>query len=835
EDIDRLIASNSELLSSKAGSDPMMQELELKKTEVSRLESELTKLQTSKTELEGVFSKYKDESQRSKEELRKANVQESLDALTKKDEIIKEISLESSNELEKLRKELHEVKTRGETDLENLKSLHGSSLSKMEGEHAGQLSDIKDKHVQAMEEMEAKISELRDGKNVELLEENGRLQKDLSASEGRVKSLSDELDNTLRQRNQVQKNLEEKLQELDRLHEAAKSAANSKALENDLEKEIVSLRERERSQKDLEAQMIRYQKELQSEIKRMEDSLHEKEGLIQNLGRESEAKALEIKMNAERFDRQISDLKQDLEMKIRLERDREKAHTELKRQSIEYQKKLQEQIGEKEGYLAAAKDEISCFESKIGNLNNLHAREVERLSNRISELTQAVKDLEERRDLDGDITEKTLKECDVLRETLKTKEDELISLQNLSCNACPTLQTEVDVLKKDIMDKEASLRNSKADKDKANTERDGLNNKINELETSNTRLEKKLSDKASELNDLQNELKDKMSSSYHLEETKAANDALNSKLSEIESSNTRLQEEISKKLEENNALQSKVQELQASSSRLEASKAENDALKRQVNELQSSLVRLEEEAAIQISENGSLNSQISEVTSSFQTLQEEKSHMSKESNALKMRFHESAGSQSRLQEELEAKGRENEVLLSEGHQLKSALVEKDTLLRNLREEMDMEAEERFSEAQELYESERKDYVSSIDELSTKVLKLQEEIASHSWGGWDSEPIDLQINGDSELREPLVIPEDSPIATLKISNHQNSHHRHSYACSLEEAAEFEYLKNICINTCWAKSPPPWPRSLPPSSSLSRSKYKRSWTTKSKSDP
>ncbi|CAB4068369.1 unnamed protein product [Lepeophtheirus salmonis] len=409
EELDKLKLENADLNKKFQGESPSLLALEEKKQEVIKLETELGNLLVAKQELE----------------VKRQHQTELMEAVSKKEEMIKAISLESSNEIEKLKKELHEVKTNAEANLENLKSIHESLIQKIENNYATSTSEIENKHLKEIENMNSRISELREGKNVEFQEKKKIQNFKKTYLLWKINS-SWFLMNYPRQfgkRIRFKKIWRKKLQEIDRMKD--KNRKDFENSINEFEKENATLREREKSQKDLQAQMITYQKELQGQIKRLEDRDEEKDIIIYDLRADSANKSLEITKNAEKFDQQITDLKQDLEMKIRLERERENAHTELKRQSIEYQKKLQEQLQEKENMLSVTKAEIDCLEGKLFNLNNLHSREVDRLSNSISELSQTIKELEEHRDYHADFQEKTLNESDKLNAHLATLNENL--------------------------------------------------------------------------------------------------------------------------------------------------------------------------------------------------------------------------------------------------------------------------------------------------------------------------------------------------------------------------------------------------------------------------
>uniref|UniRef100_A0A0K2UYC5 GRIP domain-containing protein n=1 Tax=Lepeophtheirus salmonis TaxID=72036 RepID=A0A0K2UYC5_LEPSM len=711
EELDKLKLENADLNKKFQGESPSLLALEEKKQEVIKLETELGNLLVAKQELEGSFNQYKKEQEIEIESVKRQHQTELMEAVSKKEEMIKAISLESSNEIEKLKKELHEVKTNAEANLENLKSIHESLIQKIENNYATSTSEIENKHLKEIENMNSRISELREGKNVEFQEKNTKLQKDLSSLENQFKLVSDELSETIRQKNQVQKNLEEKLQEIDRMKD--KNRKDFENSINEFEKENATLREREKSQKDLQAQMITYQKELQGQIKRLEDRDEEKDIIIYDLRADSANKSLEITKNAEKFDQQITDLKQDLEMKIRLERERENAHTELKRQSIEYQKKLQEQLQEKENMLSVTKAEIDCLEGKLFNLNNLHSREVDRLSNSISELSQTIKELEEHRDYHADFQEKTLNESDKLNAHLATLNENL-KMQ----------EKEICILK----ESERSLTSLLKEKESKDCD-----------ECSSLR---------SDLKSINNEMQSLLNEEKNLREKVEEHD---STLKELNSSNKNLEEDLINKNNDIEILQEKETELR-----------EN---------LNNQVLLLEEKE------------------SSINKLTEERNSLKDKLQSI-VEDHKKSLTINDLQTQL---GSDISI-----NQLKNKHDEEIV-------ELTRRQQERISEIEGTYEFEKNNYETHIGELNDKIHKLQEENASNSWGGWDHEPIDLQNHVQLNQNEEERIEEHS-IATLKISNNNiNSRTNSSFGCNLEEAAEFEYLKNILYQYMLGKEP------------------------------
>ena len=97
--------------------------------------------------------------------------------------------------------------------------------------------------------------------------------------------------------------------------------------------------------------MITYQKELQEKINQFEKEHCLKKDQVDKLQMELEDKCQEVQAIERRNQAEIIQLKADLDMKIRHEREKETSFKDLQVQSIEYQKKLQEQLTDMEAKL----------------------------------------------------------------------------------------------------------------------------------------------------------------------------------------------------------------------------------------------------------------------------------------------------------------------------------------------------------------------------------------------------------------------------------------------------------------------------------------------------
>merc|ERR1712173_408676 len=105
--------------------------------------------------------------------------------------------------------------------------------------------------------------------------------------------------------------------------------------------------------------------ELQERISSLESDKSDKLTDINNLQdqvKEREETIIQIrKLNEE----EITNLKQDLELKIRHEREKENSHKEFQKQSIEYEKKLQDQIEERNHQMDNLKSELESQKKDI--------------------------------------------------------------------------------------------------------------------------------------------------------------------------------------------------------------------------------------------------------------------------------------------------------------------------------------------------------------------------------------------------------------------------------------------------------------------------------------
>ena len=150
--------------------------------------------------------------------------------------------------------------------------------------------------------------------------EKEKLENELQMAEQKSENHANQLEQVMSQLAQGDEN-----------HNSSLAAFKKKS--TDLEKEILELKNREASLKSNEQQMIAYQKELQDQIGAFEETESRFQRQLEQAKQRLTDKEDEIKQ-----------LAIDLELKSRYEQEKEVSNKELQMQSIEYQKKLQDQL-----------------------------------------------------------------------------------------------------------------------------------------------------------------------------------------------------------------------------------------------------------------------------------------------------------------------------------------------------------------------------------------------------------------------------------------------------------------------------------------------------------
>ena len=343
-------------------------------------------------------------------------------------------------------------------------------------------------------------------------------------------------------------------------------ATLKKAVE--LEKEIFDLKQRETLLKNNEQQMISYQKELQEQISTYEIQEETRIKDIENLNLIIETKNNELKEIATKKSEEVEVLKTDMEFKIRHMQDKEKTYKELQVQSIDYQKKLQEQLTEMEQEVLIAKSDVKS-----------HSSETLKLSARIDELTQDLNNAHDNlHSKDNQIKDILLK--------IEVSKDEINELRNqneLLNERNDNLATTANQLEQELI----------KNKNEALTSKDDFSCLNNEMETELEELKKKLELTNQMLYNAQNVQSAKENELEELKSTvtlvneeneglkkdlKSSEDNKTAQMVEFEDSLVKLEEEI-KKIKLRNE---QLEEIVAKNRKMEEEKTEERTLQSQI-------------------------------------------------------------------------------------------------------------------------------------------------------------------------------------------------------------------------------------------------------------
>lgn len=115
-------------------------------------------------------------------------------------------------------------------------------------------------------------------------------------------------------------------------------------------------------------------------------------------------------------------MKQDREMKIMLEREKETAQKEFQRQSIEYEKQLQDQLEENNQRLTEMKEEIVQAKKSNTSLQESYEKDVRILESKLSELL-------EKFNMSNDMSNNMIEKCDLIESILHEKEKLVSNLE----------------------------------------------------------------------------------------------------------------------------------------------------------------------------------------------------------------------------------------------------------------------------------------------------------------------------------------------------------------------------------------------------------------------
>ena len=250
--------------------------------------------------------------------------------------------------------------------------------------------------------------------------------------------------------------------------------------------------------------MVGYEKELHSRISNLENEGSELKVQKTALSKQVEEKVAEIEQLRKDNEEEKLKFKQDREMKIMLEREKETAQKEFQRQSIEYEKQLQDQLEENNQRLTQMKEEISQSKKSNTLLQESYERDVNILECKLS-------DLLEKFHMSNDMSNNMSEKCDLIenilheKEKLVTKlEGEVVALsdkvQSLEREKTETVE-ERKQLNKIIEDNQLALNGLKSE----NSELEKMQVENKKLSKSRDRLKSLLDEKEKKVAEIQEE------------------------------------------------------------------------------------------------------------------------------------------------------------------------------------------------------------------------------------------------------------------------------------------------------------------------------------------
>ena len=356
----------------------MHQEMITKDEEIGKLRLSLKSSMEQDSDKEKEIVKLKEEM----EEMSKQQVVLEQSMESEKAAALQEISRGKSSALQALNtemeKRLTDLQAEHETQQEELVEKHRKELSQLldtanrekmreialkEEDMRKRLNDKEDEGKLALEELELRLSSSSNAQDnsKKLILDLETAVKNLSCEKERLtaelKEVKIELSTVC---SSIQQELKEELSQLQaklnneeemKLKLIEEKSQLELKMKNDLEKQILDLQNRESSLKCNEQKMITYQKELQEKINQFEEENCLRKEQVDKLQLELEDKSQEVQAIERRNQTEIVQLKADLDMKIRHEREKETSFKDLQVQSIEYQKKLQEQLTDMEAKL----------------------------------------------------------------------------------------------------------------------------------------------------------------------------------------------------------------------------------------------------------------------------------------------------------------------------------------------------------------------------------------------------------------------------------------------------------------------------------------------------
>ena len=261
-----------------------------------------------------------------------------------------------------------------QTEKQNMDALHQSNAMEIENEDSNLLNEEYRLEIEEKNRDIARISEVTKELQTRLdynLESSMKTEEEL---ELRIKKLEEQIQSKDEELHDFDDKFNSKVLELRDANEELeefKIIADERGITKvDLEKELQSLKEQVNSRQALHDQMVNYEKELHNRISTLEtekSTRDEELGILLDRVKVLEnEKITMIKKNEE----EILQLKHDMEMKVQLERERENSHKEFQKQSIEYEKKLQDQLVEKNHLIDSLQANVKNYVKKNESLEN---------------------------------------------------------------------------------------------------------------------------------------------------------------------------------------------------------------------------------------------------------------------------------------------------------------------------------------------------------------------------------------------------------------------------------------------------------------------------------
>ena len=334
----------------------MHQEMITKDEEIGKLRLSLKSSMEQDSDKEKEIVKLKEEM----EEMSKQQVVLEQSMESEKAAALQEISRGKSSALQALNtemeKRLTDLQAEHEKQQEELVEKHRKELSQLldtanrekmreialkEEDMRKRLNDKEDEGKLALEELELRLSSSSNAQDnsKKLILDLETAVKNLSCEKERLtaelKELKIELSTVC---SSIQQELKEELSQLQaklnkeeemKLKLIEEKSQLELKMKNDLEKQILDLQNRESSLKCNEQKMITYQKELQEKINQFEEENCLRKEQVDKLQLELEDKSQEVQAIERRNQTEIVQLKADLDMKIRHEREKETSFKDL--------------------------------------------------------------------------------------------------------------------------------------------------------------------------------------------------------------------------------------------------------------------------------------------------------------------------------------------------------------------------------------------------------------------------------------------------------------------------------------------------------------------------